>query len=269
MGIRNEFGAVWAAAALVLGCGASDDTVWGPVIGGNQKPVIEHLRIEHDDPEAPGVIRAVAEVRDPDGDDVELSYAWEVAGVPSEESGPELALPHARKGTRVLLRATASDGRARSETAERIVHMRNPRLAPVGAGWRPFELGETPESSPGAQWETAEPRVSPEDSAPESRASVLELESDATGEALRYAVEAPLVDGASSIRFRLLIGPEGMWVHPASGEVTWVPESWQTDTYPVEVEVSDADGVVSVEVFDVNAGFDEPAPEMPAKIATP
>jgi hypothetical protein len=51
--------------------------------------------------------------------------------------------------------------------------------------------------------------------------------------------------------------------------VTWLPESWQMGSHPVEVEVTDASGAVTVEAFSVNSGIDEPAPSLPAKLAIP
>lgn len=270
MGIRIGVGAAVIAVVAAAGCGGGSDSGWGSVIDANQPPVIHHLHIEHDDPEAPGLVRAVAEVGDPDRDEVEVRYAWEVAGVAQPESGPELSLPRARKGTRVRVTAIARDSRSQSEPAVRVVHLRNTRPEPAVDAWR------NPRASEGQAAETAgDSRFEVQGSvAPDGRAfgdgfSVTELEVGSEGEALRYAVEVPRTDGASRIRFRLLLGPEGMWVHPASGEVTWLPESWQMGSHPVEVEVTDASGAVTVEAFSVNSGIDEPAPSLPAKLAIP
>jgi hypothetical protein len=270
MGIRIGVGAAVIAVAATAGCGGGSDSGWGTVIGANQRPVIQHLRIEHDDPEAPGLVRAVAEVRDPDGDEVEIRYAWEVAGVAQPESGAELSLSRARKGTRVTVTAIAQDSRAQSEPAVRVVHLRNLRPEPATDAWRNARPSEGLDVAfTGERRFEAQLRVAPDGGAFENGSSVTELEVGAEGEALRYAVEVPRTDGASRIRFRLLLGPEGMWVHPASGEVTWLPESWQIGTYPVEVEVTDASGAVTVEAFSVNAGIDEPEPALPAKLAIP
>ena len=274
MGIRIGVGAAVIAVVATVGCGGGSDSGWGPVIGANQRPVIRHLRIEHGDREASGLVRAVVEVRDPDGDEVEVRYAWEVAGVAQPESGPELSLPRAWNGTRIAVTAIARDSRAQSEPAVRVVHVRNPRPEPATDAWRTARPSEGSsedmdvEMSGESRIEARLP-VAPDGRALQEGSSVSELGVAAEGEALRYAVDVPRTDGASRIRFRLLLGPEGMWVHPASGEVTWLPESWQTGTHPVEVEVTDASGAVTVEEFSVNAGIDEPEPSLPAKLALP
>jgi hypothetical protein len=275
MGIRNQVGAAVIAISMVVavGCEGGSDSGWGTVIGANEPPVIRHLRVEHDDPATPGRIRAVAELRDPERDGVEIAYAWKVAGVAQPENGPEISLPQARKGTRVEVTAIAKASRMQSEPALRVVHVRNTRPEPVADGWRNARPDVDADSNvqaadPGriAAW----PGEAPDDRGIESASSVLELAAGGDGEALRYAVEVPRSDGASAIRFRLLLGPEGMWVHPASGEVTWLPETWQTGSHPVEVEITDGSGGVTVEAFSVNAGNDEPAaPSLPAKIAIP
>ena len=272
MGIRIGVAAAVIGVIATAGCGGGSDSAWGTVIGPNQPPVIQHLHIEHDDPEAPGLLRAVAELRDSDRDEVEVRYAWEVAGVAQSESGPELSLPRARKGTRVAVTAIAQDSRAQSEPAVRVVHLRNTRPEPARNAWRNTRPSEdlAAGAADGSRFD-AQQGLAPDVRAFENGFSVTELEGGAEGEALRYAVEVPRTDGASRIRFRLLLGPEGMWVHPASGEVTWLPESWQTGTHSVEVEVTDASGAVTVEEFSVNSGIDEPelAPSLPAKLAIP
>jgi len=267
MWIRNELGAAVIAAVVALGCEGASESGWGTVIGVNEPPVIRHLRVEHDDPETPGLIRAVAELRDPERDGVEIAYEWKVAGIAQPENGPEISLPQARKGTRVEVTAIAENARSRSEPAVRVVHVRNTRPEPAEAVWR--NARPSAESNPEAgapDHVAAGPSAVPDIA---SGSSVTELEAGGNGEALRYAVEIPRTDGASSIRFRLLLGPEGMWVHPASGEVTWLPESWQTGSHPVEVEITDGSGMVTVEAFDVNAGNDEPQASLPAKLAIP
>ncbi len=93
MGIRNQVGAAVIAISMVVavGCEGGSDSGWGTVIGANEPPVIRHLRVEHDDPATPGRIRAVAELRDPERDGVEIAYAWKVAGVAQPENGPEIS----------------------------------------------------------------------------------------------------------------------------------------------------------------------------------
>jgi hypothetical protein len=274
----------WAA-----GCGGGSDGSWAPVIGGNELPVIDHFRLEHDDPEAPGHVIAVVEAHDPDGDAIEIDYVWTVAGVVRPETGPEMELPRARKGTRVEVVATASDGRAASLPARRVVHLRNPLPEPSREAWQSVRQGEGREGATSGEEPELSRAEGPRDVARPGERVEREPGADSGRAAVRYAVQVPFTDGESRTRFRLLQGPEGMWVHPASGEVTWVPESWQTGSHPVEVEVTDADGVVAVEAFTVDSGLEPSAvidsavpdpvgaprpevgsgPTLPAKAATP
>lgn len=273
MEIRMGVAAAVIAVIAAAGCSGGNDSGWRPVIGASERPVIRHLRIEHDDPEAPGLVRAVVEVLVPDGSEVDIRYAWEVAGIARPEDGPEIWLPRARKGTRVALTAIAQGSGAPSEPAVRVVHLQNPQpehAAYAGQNARPSEASNG-ESIVGSRRESRRSAASDERAFENGSPPVTGLELEHEGETLHYAVAVPPADGESRIRFRLLLGPEGMWVHPASGEVSWRPESWQTGTHPVEVEVTDASGAVTVEAFSVNAGFDEPelAPPLPAKLTVP
>jgi hypothetical protein len=244
-----ELGIRWVGFCVAMGaalaCGRGDDG-WTPTLGGNQPPVIEHLRVEHDDPEALGDVRAVIEARDPDGDVVEVAYEWTVGGVVLPEAGPMIELPRSPKGTRVEVVATARDDRVAGASAKRVIHLRNPRpvpdpdmwrtVRPDGEGARPADGRAQNEISRGDRPDTAS-------------------NSTPAAEAVHYAVQVPFEDTDGGIRFRMLEGPEGMWVHPASGEVTWVPEAWQTGSHSVEVEITNGKGEMMVESFDVDSGF--------------
>jgi hypothetical protein len=55
-----------------------------------------------------------------------------------------------------------------------------------------------------------------------------------------------------------------MWVNPVSGEITWRPEPGQTGVHPVEVEVRDPGGAVTIQAFRVSVGRGDPLPSSPA-----
>jgi hypothetical protein len=80
----------------------------------------------------------------------------------------------------------------------------------------------------------------------------------------RYTVEVERLHGKGELRFRLRTAPEGMWVNPVSGEITWRSEPGQTGVYPVEVEVKDPGGAVIVQAFSVTVGKGAPIPAPPA-----
>jgi len=55
-----------------------------------------------------------------------------------------------------------------------------------------------------------------------------------------------------------------MWVNPVSGEITWRPEPDERGVFPVEVEVKDRRGTVTVQAFSVSVGKDAQALSPPA-----
>jgi len=76
----------------------------------NSIPVIERVEIEPGAPAPGGSVTAQVRVNDPDGDDVELGYAWRVNGRPVRSSGNSISLGSALKGDPVSVTVTASDG---------------------------------------------------------------------------------------------------------------------------------------------------------------
>jgi hypothetical protein len=80
----------------------------------------------------------------------------------------------------------------------------------------------------------------------------------------RYTVEVEQPHGDGNLRLRLRTAPEGMWLNPASGEIAWRPEPGQTGVHPVEVEVKDSRGAVTVQAFSVSVGRDVRSPAPPA-----
>jgi len=106
----------------------------------NRAPVIERLRFEPAEPMPGDTLRAIATVRDPDGDRVTQSFRWEVDGRELPESGAAIELRDISKGTQIEVWVGASDGRASSEPMSASTHVANRRpvlenvaLQPIGA----------------------------------------------------------------------------------------------------------------------------------------
>ena len=100
--------------------------------GPNSAPVIESVRLEPQRPRRGRPVRAIVEAHDPDGDRISLSYLWTLEGerVLGDE---QVSLPHSRKGDRIEVRVTATDGRAdsRPEEVATLVSNQPPRLRGV------------------------------------------------------------------------------------------------------------------------------------------
>jgi len=135
----------WAGVAclgVAVACGGeevaapsagSEARVAGSEEAANQPPRVERLRLEPAEPMPGDTLRALATVRDPDGDRVTQSFRWQVAGRELPESGAEIELRGVAKGDEIEVWATASDGRAQSEavTASATVANRRPVLENV------------------------------------------------------------------------------------------------------------------------------------------
>jgi len=142
---------VSVALAALLGiaaCGGDESRpkASAATLVGDQVPVIQYLRLEPTEPVAGDAIYASVKARDPDGDNVEIRYDWEVGGVPVSETGPTITLGPVPKGTQIEVTATASDGLHTSEPARGSVEVRNqrPRLTEVHIEpWDKVALGET------------------------------------------------------------------------------------------------------------------------------
>jgi len=139
---------VWAGCAGVaclgfgMACGGDEVAAPGgsraagvapPGTAANQPPRIERLRLEPAEPMPGDTLRALATVRDPDGDRVTQTFRWQVAGRELPESGAEIELRDVAKGDEIEVWASASDGRATSEpsTASASVANRRPVLENV------------------------------------------------------------------------------------------------------------------------------------------
>ncbi len=106
----------------------------------NRAPEIERVRFEPAEPLPGDRVRAIATVRDPDGDRVTQEFRWEVAGLELAASDAEIELREAAKGDSLEVWVTASDGSAESEivhastaVANRRPVLENVALQPVGS----------------------------------------------------------------------------------------------------------------------------------------
>ncbi len=144
--------AAWAGVLFMgmgIACGGDDpgaplqsggSAAGTPATAGNQPPRIERLRLEPAEPMPGGTLRAVATVRDVDGDRVTQSFRWRVAGRDLDEDGEAIELRDATRGDEIEVWVTASDGRAQSEpmrasaeVANRRPVLENVALQPIGS----------------------------------------------------------------------------------------------------------------------------------------
>jgi hypothetical protein len=95
--------------------------------GANHAPQITRVRLEPASPQPGERVRAVVTVRDPDGDPLEHSFRWELAGRELAIQEGEIELSEASKGDAVEVWVTAFDGRASSETAHAEAEVANRR----------------------------------------------------------------------------------------------------------------------------------------------
>jgi hypothetical protein len=295
-----------AAIALVWGaaCGSDEGARegWGTPAASNRQPVIQSLRLEPAQPVAGDVVRAFATARDPDGDTVEVRYDWEVGGMPSAETGPELEIPRVQKGTEIAVSATADDGLARSEPVRQQVRVRNRRPTLTQARVEPWKTvargdvlnvtadGGDPDGDElryhyrwrvnGEPIEAEGPSLSTAALTPGDLVYARVVAADAESESdpidtarvrvvganptivsapsgfspdgvFRYTIEVEQAHGGGSLRFGLRTGPDGMWVNPDSGEVTWRPTRAQRGDHDVELSVENSQGAVTVQAFSV------------------
>jgi hypothetical protein len=83
---------------------------------GNSAPVIAGVVFNPPQPISEGILEALVDVSDPDGNLVQLTYQWSVNGDPiGDSSKASVRLPKLERGDRVELSVVASDGRAASE----------------------------------------------------------------------------------------------------------------------------------------------------------
>jgi hypothetical protein len=185
----------------------------------NLRPTLTEARIEPWEMVDRGESLSVrADGSDPDGDLLTYRHRWYVNDRSIGVEGSSLSTADLSPGDVVHARVTASDGDNESDPID------TARVRVVGAS----------------------PRIV---SVPSG------FSRDGT---FRYTVEVEHPHGNAGIRFAVRTGPEGMWVNPVSGELTWRPEAWQKGEHPVEVEAKDSRGTVTVQAFTVTAGSASP-----------
>lgn len=179
---------------------------------GNQPPLLLGVAIEPlQDVTAGHDILATPRATDPEGDELEFRYAWQVNGEPAGDAEPRLAASHFQRGDRIRLEVIASDGESESDPL---------RSADIVVG----NAAPSITSSPGSF--------------------------DADG-SFRYqlAVEDP--DHDRVFRYRLVSGPEGLSVDTVSGLVQWRPRESQLGSFAVTLEADDRSGGVAQQSFEV------------------
>jgi len=136
-------GAALLAAGLLVGCGGEEaakpsgasmaGTPRPAEDAGNEAPVIESVELEPAQPVAHQRLQAVVVASDPDGDPIELGFAWRVGGRNVEADGDSIEVPALGKGDSIEVTVTASDGRneSASETARVRVGNQPPDLVAV------------------------------------------------------------------------------------------------------------------------------------------
>ena len=146
--------ALLAVSALSCGGDASEETTgaaWqAPEKSGearlNRAPVIHEVRLSPSEPAAGERVSALVRASEPDGEAIQLRFAWSVGGRPLPESGAEIQLGEVARGERVEVEVTASDGRDESEPVWVSGTVRNRRPVVTGIGLRP--LSEVPRGEP-------------------------------------------------------------------------------------------------------------------------
>ncbi|CAA0121101.1 tRNA(Glu)-specific nuclease WapA [Halioglobus japonicus] len=86
------------------------------------------------------------------------------------------------------------------------------------------------------------------------------------GNAYAYFVRATDEDKGDLVRFNLETAPEGMWIHPVSGKITWLPEASDSGDHPVVVVATDIAGATDTQSFSLAVDNLNHAPEI---ITTP
>jgi hypothetical protein len=84
----------------------------GRATGDGSGPVIHSIEIDPASPVAGDTVRVRVDAGGADGSSPFLAYAWKINGAPVGSGVPKLILDDARKGDRLELEVTASDGRA-------------------------------------------------------------------------------------------------------------------------------------------------------------
>lgn len=170
--------------------------------------------------------RVIADVHDPDGNQTSVRYEWIVNGEVVEDGTEVFAQERVVRGDVVTVRATPFDGQSHGSSLE------SPAI----------EIGNSP---------------------PEIVSSPPGL--DASG-MFRYEPQVHDRDEGDRLSYRLLEGPPGMQIDPASGMLVWQPTASNVGSHQVAFEVSDPHDGHSRQLFQVKVevgGKPSPGPASP------
>jgi hypothetical protein len=188
---------------------------------GNLPPILQGVVLEplgevtagHD-------VVATPRAMDPDGDELDFHYRWDVNGRTVETESAVLEATRFKRGDSIVLTVSASDGQDESD--------------PIRSD--PIQVVNSP------------PRVT-------STPGAFDDEG-----VFRYKIEVEDPDGDHGFRYRLLEGPEGLVLDGVDGQITWIPTEAQAGRHPVKIEVMDAGGASATQSFVISLGFGEEPP---------
>jgi hypothetical protein len=196
----------------------------------NSAPQIRGLEIQPEGPVAAGQeIKVDPMGVDLDDDPISYRYLWWVNNSTVDQEGPVLSTVGLRRGDRIRVRVTGTDGEELSEA---------------------FESDEIVLAN-------AVPVIVSEPVAPGSDG------------VFRYQVRAEDPDGDRPLRYSLGVAPEGMVMHSRGTSIEWRPRADQAGNHTVEVVVEDPEGGRGIQRFQVVVGQPadraaETAPAAPA-----
>lgn len=191
---------------------------------GNQGPALRSVVLRPRLNVVAGIpISAGVEADDPDGDHLRFDYVWYVNDREAARGQATFSTAGLRRGDSVFVEVVVSDG---SEDSRPV------RSAPL----------ELTNAAPVI-------RSAPQGIGP--------------GGGFRYAVQAEDPDGDRPLRFRLLEGPRGMALDPATGVLVWQPASHQTGRHTVELAVEDPHGGGTAQRFELVVQAPEPTTAAP------
>ena len=139
----------WATATVAVAClacgGEEPKTIVAPMTAepaatssaSNRPPSIESVRLDPASPIFGERVQALVKARDPDGDAVQLSYVWHVAGRRLDTGESAITLPNVKRGQTIRVSARASDGKLHSDSVVVEARVRNQRPVLLGVGVRP------------------------------------------------------------------------------------------------------------------------------------
>ncbi len=172
-----------------------------------------------------GMVKAVPDARDADGDVLKYEVEWLVNGKPISHTGLELEAKALHRGDKVQASVRANDGSVTTDAVtsnELEVGNSAPKIVSLPA--TKFEEG-----------------------------------------VFVYVVEAKDADGERNLHFSLVKAPEGMTIDRLGGEIRWQPSLSQTGKHMVEVAVEDSQGAKDGQQFELTIGKESaPAAQAPA-----